>query len=121
MWVGLLPVLLAILLCSVLWPPVRWLRRRLRFAPALASITTIVGFLAIVGGIFAAMAPVVIDQGRQLVDQAGSGLGDIRGWLEGPPLNLDLSQLDQIVEDITGFLQDQAGTIASASSPACPW
>lgn len=27
-WVILLPVLLAVILCTVLWPPVRWLRNK---------------------------------------------------------------------------------------------
>lgn len=112
-WAGLLPVLLAILLCSVLWPPTRLLRRKLHFPGALASISAILGFILLIGGIFTAMAPVVIDQGRQLVDQASSGFGDIREWLGGAPLNLELEQVDQIVEDVISFVQEQAGTIAS--------
>lgn len=112
-WAGLLPILLAILLCSVLWPPARLLRRKLRFPAALAAISAILGFILLIGGIFTAMAPVIIDQGRQLVDQAGSGFDDILEWLGGPPLNLELGQVDQIVEEITSFVQEQAGTIAS--------
>lgn len=54
-WVGLLPVILAILVCTVLFPVTNWLRAH-KFPRALASITTLLGFLAIIGGVFAAMA-----------------------------------------------------------------
>ncbi len=112
-WTGLLPILLAILLCSVLWPPARFLRDKLKFPAALASISTIVGFLVVIGGIFTVMAPTVMDQGRQLIDQADTGFNDILGWLEGAPFNFDTRQLDEVVGDVTSFLQEQAGTIAS--------
>ena len=52
-WVGLLPVILAILVCTVLFPVTAWLRGK-KFPRALAAITTLLGFLAIIGGVFAA-------------------------------------------------------------------
>ncbi len=112
-WVGLLPILLAILVCTALWPPVRLLRQKLKFPAALASITVILGFFAVISGIFAAMAPVVANQGRQLIDQAATGFEEIRTWLEGPPLDLDFDQFDEVIDDITQFIQDQSSNIAS--------
>ncbi|WP_431355167.1 AI-2E family transporter [Corynebacterium guaraldiae] len=42
-WVGLLPVILAILVCTVLFPVTNWLRAH-KFPRALASITTLLAF-----------------------------------------------------------------------------
>lgn len=112
-WAGLLPILLALLVCTVLWPPVKFLRDKLRFPAALATVVTLVGFFAIFGGIFAAMAPIVRDQGAALVKQAQDGLNQLSDWVQGPPLNVDTSQFDQVLNDITGFLQERSSQIAS--------
>ena len=112
-WAGLLPVLLAILVCTVLWPPVAFLRRKLSFPAALAAASVLLAFLLGIVGIFAAMAPVVINQGRQLIEEAGAGFGEIRTWLEEPPFNLELDQLDEVIDDVTQFVRDQSSNIAS--------
>lgn len=113
LWAGILPILLALLVCTVLWPPVKVLRDKLKFAPALATVVVLVGFFAIFGGIIAAMTPVVRDQGSDLVKQAQTGLNQLSGWIQGPPLNIDLGRFDEVLNDITGFLQDQSSRIAS--------
>ncbi|AGF73545.1 AI-2E family transporter [Corynebacterium halotolerans] len=111
-WAGLLPILLALLVSTVLWPVAKALRK-LKFPPALASLTVIIGFIAVIGGIFGAMAPVIANQGSDLVDRATQGVQDIMDWLQGPPLNLNFGQFDQVVQDATQFLQDQSSNIAS--------
>ena len=50
-WSVLLPILFGLLLATVLWPPVRFLRRKL--PPALAALIAVVGLLAVVGGLIA--------------------------------------------------------------------
>ena len=55
-WEGLLPVLLAIIVSTVLWPPVRWLRKH-KVPSALSVVIVLITFFAILGGIFTAMAP----------------------------------------------------------------
>ena len=57
-WVGLLPVILALIIATFLWPPTRWLRN-LGVPAALAALLSIVVFLALFIGVFAAMAPTV--------------------------------------------------------------
>ncbi|MCS5479755.1 AI-2E family transporter [Corynebacterium sp. YIM 101645] len=112
-WAGLLPVLLALLVATVLWPPVKLLRDKLRFPAALATVVVLVGFFAIIGGIFAAMAPTIRNQGRDLITQATEGINQLADWVQGPPLNLDLGQFNDVLEDITGFLQERSSQIAS--------
>ncbi|MDO4929193.1 MAG: AI-2E family transporter [Corynebacterium sp.] len=115
-WVGLLPVLLAILVCTVLWPPVVLLRK-LKFPNALAAITVILSFFAIFGFIIAAMIPSIRTQSIELANQAAVGFEKALDYLEGPPLNLDLNELSTTISDyasnIGDVLQDNSGQITS--------
>lgn len=111
-WSGLLPVVLALIVSTVLWPPVRWLRQR-KVPPALAVVITIVGAIAVIGGIFASIAPSIANQSKDLVDKASQGIGQLRNWAETGPLNLDLSKYDDLIQKGINFLQDQMSNIAS--------
>ncbi|AIT61948.1 AI-2E family transporter [Corynebacterium doosanense] len=113
-WVGLFPVILAILLATVLWPATRFLRNH-GFPAALASILTLIVSFGAIVGIFAAMAPTVRSQGSQLIDQARAGTNQIVAWLQDGPLNLDLGRfnLDELINNATNFLRDQSGNIAT--------
>ena len=57
-WVGLLPVLLAVLVSTVLYPISAWLRSK-GFPRSLAAVSTLLGLIIVFCGVFAAMAPVV--------------------------------------------------------------
>ena len=112
-WTGLLPVLLALLAATVLWPPTNWLRQR-GLPAALSAAIVIIGFFAIIGGVFAAMAPTVTTQSKDLVNQASEGIGSLQEWIQGPPLNLDLGQFENVLNDVTSFLQERLSSIASS-------
>lgn len=112
-WTGLLPVLLALLVSTVLWPPTNWLRQR-GLPGALSAAIVIIGFFAIIGGVFAAMAPTVTTQSKDLVNQASEGIGSLQEWIQGPPLNLDLGQFENVLNDVTSFLQERLSSIASS-------
>jgi predicted PurR-regulated permease PerM len=111
LWGTLLPVVLGILFATVLWPPTRFLRNH-GWPPALAASVVLVGFLALFGGMIAAVAPSVGDQVGELADQATAGLQDIQVWLSGPPFNLGEDQVGQAVDDAINSLQDNAQSIA---------
>lgn len=61
LWVIVLPVLLAVVVCTVLWPPTRAMTKR-RIPPAAAAATTLVVFIAVVAGIIAGIVPSVVRQ-----------------------------------------------------------
>lgn len=110
-WAGLLPVLLALIVCTVLWVPVRWLRK-LHFPNSLASITAIILAFGIVGGIFSLMWPVVRDQIPTLVDQLSEGMTHLQTFLQermnfSQDVSIDLSK-------ITDWLQQRSSEIASS-------
>ncbi|HLR47765.1 MAG TPA: AI-2E family transporter [Corynebacterium sp.] len=111
-WVGLLPVILAILLSSVLSPVTAKLRSW-KFPSALAAISTLLGLLLSIGGTFTAMGPVVSRQGAQLWDQAEEGVDQLMGMVNDMPFNIDAQQIDELIDDATSFLQGQMSSIAS--------
>ncbi|MDU0479086.1 AI-2E family transporter [Staphylococcus chromogenes] len=111
-WTGLLPILLALLLSTVLWPPVKWLRER-KFPASLAVATVMVGSIASITGIFAAMAPSVATQSKDLFDKASEGVDKLETWVQGPPLNLKFDQFSGLLDNIVNKLQEQASKIAS--------
>lgn len=110
-WVALLPVVLAVVVATVLWPPTRWLTKRGLRPAAAASITTL-GFIGILAGVIALIVPSVVDQAPELADRASEGVKRVRDWLKGPPLNVAEEQLNTGVDAIVDKLQSSAERIA---------
>lgn len=113
-WVILLPALLALIVCTVLWPPVKWLRAK-RCPAALATVAGMLLGVGVIGGVVAAIAPSVAGQVPQLVEQGRRGAQTLVNWLNDGPLNLqelDID-LDAALDEIFGWLQSQSSTIAS--------
>jgi predicted PurR-regulated permease PerM len=114
LWSVLLPIMLALLLASVLWPPTAWLRRR--GAPAaLAAVIVLLGSLGLLIGIFAILAPSVAGQLGDIADQAIAGIGRIQTYITEPPLNLNDAQVNAAVQQITTRLQGSASALASSA------
>ena len=113
LWAGILPVCLSVIVCTVLWPIVRLLRK-LKIPNSLAVLISILGFFALIIGTFAAIAPSAVDQGKTIVNQASDGIGRIQDWLQGPPVNLQESQFNDGVQQITDWLQNKSGDIATS-------
>lgn len=113
-WMGLLPILLSLIVCTVLWPPVRWLRQH-KVPASLAVILVIVGFFGIIIGIFTAMAPTVKSQSVQLYDQAEEGIHQIVDWLKERTDTelIDPDKIQQGIDQATAFAKGQASNIAS--------
>ncbi|GAA1159217.1 AI-2E family transporter [Ornithinicoccus hortensis] len=111
-WVGVFPVILALIVATVLWPPVAWLRAH-RFPPALAAATALLGAIVLIVGVLASIAPSVVSQASDVVDSASEGLVQLREYVSGPPLELDNDQLDDWVDQAVAFLQGRASDIAA--------
>lgn len=112
LWVVVLPVLLALTICTALWPPTAWLRKR-GWPPALAASTTVLGALVVLGAAVALIIPPVVDQVQDVANRASDGLTRVQDWLTGPPLNLSDEQINAARESLTQRLQDSASSIAS--------
>lgn len=112
LWVILLPVLIAVVVATVLWPPTRAMVR-LGVRPGLAASVSVLGFLAVLAGVIALIVPSVVDQVPALADKSTEGINTVRDWLQGPPLKIRDEQLDSAVEAIVSRLQSSAEQIAS--------
>ena len=112
LWVVLLPILLGLLLATVLWPPVRFLRRK-GAPPALAAAVVLLLSLLLLVGIIGGLAPQVTSQTEELADQVTAGLGEVQQYVTGPPLNLGEEQVGRTVEDAIDSLQANAQNIAT--------
>ncbi|HSK26776.1 MAG TPA: AI-2E family transporter [Jiangellales bacterium] len=92
---------------SLLWPVVRWARRR-RVPQALAAVVSVALFLSFFVGILLWAIVAVIDSAPSLVDAVTGAVDDIAAWLADGPLGLDQATLDALLTD----LRDAAGSIA---------
>lgn len=112
LWVIVLPVFLALILATVLWPPVAFLRRK-GWPPALAALTVVLGALVVLVGVIAVITPPVATQIEDIAARASDGLTTVQEWLTGPPLNLSEEQISNARQAVTDRLQDSASAIAS--------
>lgn len=112
-WGGLLPIVLAILICTVL-SPISGRLRRIGVPGALAAILTILGFFGIFGALFAYIAPSFARQSQVLYLQTVEGIQRLQLWAQGPPLNLDPEDLYRYVDEVASWLQSRAGDIAGS-------
>ncbi|WP_244977385.1 AI-2E family transporter [Corynebacterium lizhenjunii] len=112
-WTGLLPVLLALLMTTALYPVTAWIRTRLRFPAALAAVSTLLVFFGVIGGIFTAMAPTVRRQGAELISQAEGGIAQLGGMLDQLPIDIEGDQVQNALQDLTNVVKGQASNIAT--------
>ncbi len=110
LWSILLPILFGLLLSTVLWPPVRFLRRYL--PNALAALIGVVGVLVVFSALIVALAPQVRSQGQDLVDQASAGLDSLQEWVAGPPLNLGDDAIGELIDSGVSQLQNNGQVVA---------
>ncbi|MDO5097162.1 MAG: AI-2E family transporter [Corynebacterium sp.] len=112
LWRGALPIVLAIIVCTVLWPPVAGLRR-LGVPRALASLTAILGAVGAFSFLIWMIAPSVGRQSHALYFQAFEGIQRLQLWLQGPPFNLDSDDLDDRINSAVQWVQRRTGSIVS--------
>lgn len=110
-WKGALPIILALIVTTVLWPPAAWLRRR-GVPPGLASLVVILSSFGSICFVIWMIAPSVGRQSQALYFQAFEGIQRAQLWLQGPPLNLDPEDLNDRINYGVQWLQNRAGSIA---------
>ncbi|KAA0919343.1 AI-2E family transporter [Dietzia sp. ANT_WB102] len=112
LWVGILPLLLALIVSTVLWPPTGWMVRH-GIPKALAALVSVLGSLGAIAAILALIAPSIVDQSVKLADQTSQAIGEVQDWLRGPPLNIRDEQLDGVLSQLSSTLQDRGDQIAN--------
>ena len=113
-WSVIWPVVIALLLTTLTWPPARFLRRH-KWPPALAAaVVTVLFLLVITGTVIGIVAPVGA-QSDELVQQVGTGIEELRDWASGPPLNISDDQVNAYLDTGVQRLQASVGSIATAT------
>ena len=113
-WSILWPLVVALLITTLTWPPTRFLRKH-GWHPALAASTVTVAFLALAVGTVVGIALPVASQSGELADGVVDGIQRLREWAAGPPLNIGDDQITKALDTATARLQDSAGSIASTA------
>ncbi|GAA2674315.1 MULTISPECIES: AI-2E family transporter [Actinoplanes] len=113
-WSVLWPLVVALLLTTLTWPPVRFLRRH-GWPPALAAALVTVLFLALVAGIIVLIAVPVSGEFDSLADGITKGIQQVRDWASGPPLHIRDDQVSSALDQAVDKLQQSVGSIATAT------
>jgi predicted PurR-regulated permease PerM len=112
LWVIVMPVLLALLITTVLWPPAAWLRRH-GMPAALAATIVLLTALVVLGVVLYLIANSITGGVGEIATNAVAGLQSIQNWISGPPLNIGSTQFNALLEQATQRLQNSVSTIAS--------
>lgn len=112
-WFGVLPILLALIVATVLAPVVA-LGRRIGLPSSLATVLTLLLSLAVLAGVVAGLVPSIATQSREIFQQAREGIGQVRSWISGPPLNLDDAQVDEYLNSGVSWIQERSSETAGA-------
>ncbi|MFT4201119.1 AI-2E family transporter [Gordonia sp. (in: high G+C Gram-positive bacteria)] len=113
-WSAVLPVALALLFATVLWPAVAWLRRRGLKDSVAAAIMTLTGILVVVG-VVAGIVPSVVGQADDLGHKAAEGITKAKTWLQGPPFNIGDDQISNALDTLQDKIKSSAGSIAQGA------
>ncbi|WP_414646330.1 AI-2E family transporter [Corynebacterium sp. UBA2622] len=110
-WGGILPMVLALIVCTVLAPIAGFLRRS-GIPSGFAALFSLLSFFGIGGFVGTLIAPDITAHSQILYLQALEGIQRLQLWLQGPPLNVNPDDLNDAVNEIAQWLQNQAGAIA---------
>lgn len=111
-WMVWYPVALAIIVSTVLAPPVTWLRSKGLPSVAAAGLVMI-GFLGLITTLVAILTPQVAGQAPDIADQASRGLQKVRDWLIDGPMQLSDAQITRAVGALQDRIQDSAAAISA--------
>ncbi|MGO2539590.1 MAG: AI-2E family transporter [Specibacter sp.] len=114
---AVLPLLIALILSSALWPLVRLARKVM--SAMLAAWTVFLGSLVILGSIGTGIVFAVRAEWSGLVDQAVEGFHQLQGMVQEMPFQISQQQIDDGVTTVTDFLtssQFGAGALSGLSA-----
>jgi predicted PurR-regulated permease PerM len=104
------PFLAAILIATLLVPPVELLRRR-GVPSALATFLVMLVSAVGLSGVLALIGPVFVDQFDQLESSVDEGVDEVAAWLVEGPLELERREIDEAVDDAITSLREHSGDI----------
>lgn len=109
---ALIPLLLALLIASVLYPVVSGLRR-IGVPHGIGALVSLLLGAGLIGGLVSLIAPSVVSQWPVLADQTVKGIRKVQNWASGPPLNIHDEQLNRYLGQLTDWLQGHSEDLVS--------
>ena len=109
-----IPLLVSILLTALLWPAFSWMLRH-RVPRWLAIIVSVVGTLAIVGGLLWLAVWQITRQWPSVRDRTLEAVEQFRQYLIDGPLHLTPAQIDAMLAQGWAFLQQQVEVLWSGA------
>ncbi|HTJ37860.1 MAG TPA: AI-2E family transporter [Dactylosporangium sp.] len=100
---------IALILTSLLWPPVRLLSRSM--PRPLAVLATALGSLAVLGGLGWLVADSVANESSDLSSEFRGGVDRIRSWLQGAPFHVNPQTLTNLQSRLTTWLSEHRSTL----------
>ncbi|MBW3546910.1 MAG: AI-2E family transporter [Actinobacteria bacterium] len=107
-----LPVIVALLLATVLAPPVQWAHRH-GVPRTLATWFFLLGSLGGLVWLLVSLAPSVVDEFGDLGPTLQEGITRIEAWLVEGPLQLSQEQIDRYTDQITEQVRGSGQSIVS--------
>lgn len=111
LWVVVMPVLLALLITTVLWPPARWMMSKGLNSALAATIVLVVG-LGVLGGVIAAISTSIASGVPEIAQSAQKAVTQLQDWAAGPPFNLRDTDLDRLISQGVEQIKSSIGSIA---------
>jgi predicted PurR-regulated permease PerM len=108
----IVPVVIALLLATALYPAVRWLRRR-GVPNGLAAFVVLVGAVGLIVSVFWLLAPPVVGEMSDVDQRTRGGIERIESWIVDSRLGVSEGQLNRAVDQALDELQERSGAIAS--------
>ncbi|GHH02777.1 AI-2E family transporter [Comamonas sp. JC664] len=106
-----LPSVVALLLATLLYPPVRWLSAR-KVPRALATLLAVLVLLLVAAAVFLLLVPRIVQEVSAAGSNMQAGLEGAIGWLT-QELPVSREQLDGLLQEGLAFLKSNAGRITS--------
>ncbi|KOG35661.1 MULTISPECIES: AI-2E family transporter [Streptomyces] len=113
MWSVVWPLVVALFLTTLTWPLTRFLRRH-SWPPALAAAVVTISFMLVVAGVIALIAVPVASQSGELSKGVVEGIGRLREWAAGPPLNIGDDEISGALDTAMARVQDSIGSMVTA-------
>jgi len=109
-----IPLIVALLVSTVLRPPVRWLTRH-RFSDGAAAATVLLGALAVVAGAVTMAGAAIGRQFSDLADSIQDGIREAGDALAEPPFNLSKADIQQRIDEAIAQLSDSSGELTGGA------
>jgi putative heme transporter len=108
----IIPVIVALFLSTLLYPPVTWLRAK-GWPSLLATWVVFVVCIGVITGLVFLLAPQVSSEIDDLGGQLKTASEDILTWLAEGPLDVSRSEVSDYVDQASKTLSESSGTITS--------